>query len=267
MRGREQPGWGGSESALSPGLQLAGWLGCYCVASTSVRLTLGRCACQSHLRPDMLVSSSSQELASEGHTTEEEGESIQAATAWILSCRLRPARFAGRGARRHRLNSAPERAKGDGRSSMSTCAWIAGVSVDVAEEILRAPRILSGLSRSSLAGSLLLYVSFFALPSIMSRRLPDVLESFPGFADAYSKFVHVPWSCHRAIEHELFPQIVQEHQACQRNRDREKAMTFFEDRVKAVIQSMEDATEDAKRADQEDSINQFGVLRKGVIVR
>lgn len=99
--------------------------------------------------------------------------------------------------------------------------------------------------------------------STMHHPLPQPLETFPGFREAYDNYCLAPWSCHRAIERDLIPHMMKVYSKLGMSGD-------FKTGVQALIGCMKFATVAAERADHEDSIDlvgQTGRLRQGVIVR
>ncbi|GEM08034.1 succinyl-CoA:3-ketoacid-coenzyme A transferase [Rhodotorula toruloides] len=95
----------------------------------------------------------------------------------------------------------------------------------------------------------------------MHHPLPEVLETFPRFRDAYDDYCLAPWSCHRTTERELVPLIMQAS-------SKWGMSSTFKIGVEALIDSMKFATVAAEGANQEDRIDlvgQTGFLRQGVI--
>ncbi|PRQ76071.1 hypothetical protein AAT19DRAFT_13093 [Rhodotorula toruloides] len=96
--------------------------------------------------------------------------------------------------------------------------------------------------------------------STMHHPLPELLETFPGFRDAYDKYCLAPWSCYRAIQHELLPRMMKDHS--------ESGMTDgFKTGVRALADCMKFATAAAQRADEEHSIDQHCTLQHALVRR
>ncbi|BGP32983.1 hypothetical protein JCM10296v2_004771 [Rhodotorula toruloides] len=93
----------------------------------------------------------------------------------------------------------------------------------------------------------------------MHRPLPELLETFPGFRDAYDKYCVAPWSCYCAIERELIPRMMEAYSKSRMSDD-------FKTGVQALVDCMKFATVAAEHADEGDSIDQYGTSEHGIIL-